>query len=78
MMFITILGRTSCGWCRKTRQLCKEKKIPFTYKDIDNKVNKDLAHWMEIEGLKTVPQIFVDGAHVGGHKDLEKFLDSRT
>lgn len=75
-MIVTILGRSSCGWCRKARQLCKKKKIPFTYKDLDHPSNKDLKHWMEIENLKTVPQIFSDGKHLGGYEALEKHLSS--
>jgi len=76
IMLVTILGRPGCSWCRKARQLCNRKKIPYTYKDLDHASNRDLKHWMEVENLNTVPQIFIDGTHLGGFEVLEKHLSS--
>jgi peroxiredoxin (alkyl hydroperoxide reductase subunit C) len=28
-----------------------------------------------VSGLSTVPQIFINGEHIGGSEDLERYLD---
>lgn len=78
-MKFTIIGRKSCAWCRKARQLCKKNGHPYTYKDLDAPANAPLRHWFEVENIKTIPQIFVltdqgKSELVGGYEDLEKFL----
>jgi glutaredoxin 1 len=81
-MNVTIIGRKSCEWCRKARQLCKANKIDYQYKDLDAPANAQLRRWFEIEDIKTVPQIFVieDGSSelVGGYEDFERYLSSRS
>lgn len=81
-MNVTIIGRKSCVWCRKARQLCKANKIPYEYKDLDAPANAQLRHWFEIEDIKTVPQIFViEGGSselVGGYEDFEKYLSNQA
>ena len=34
-----------------------------------------LKRWMDIEGLTTVPQVWLDGTHVGGYDDLKRLLE---
>lgn len=81
-MNVTIIGRKSCVWCRKARQLCKVNKIDYQYKDLDAPANAQLRHWFKVEDIKTVPQIFVieDGSSelVGGYEDFERYLASRS
>lgn len=73
-MKVIIIGRKNCKWCREARKLCREADIEYAYKDIEHRDNAPLRHWMEIENIKTVPQIFLDGEHLGGYEDLAKRL----
>lgn len=81
-MKVLIIGRKSCVWCRKARQLCKTNGIAYKYKDLDAPANAQLRRWFEVENIKTVPQIIVseDGSsdHVGGYEGFERYLESRS
>ena len=59
-----------CGYCRAAKHLLTKKGAAFT--EID--VSDDLALRQEMidrtYGRRTVPQIFINGAHVGGYVEL--------
>jgi glutaredoxin 3 len=59
-----------CGYCARARALLNKKGVEFT--DID--VDADSARRDEMiarsGGGRTVPQIFIDGAHIGGSDQL--------
>ena len=59
-----------CGYCRAAKHLLGEKGAAFT--EID--VSDDLALRQEMidraYGRRTVPQIFINGTHVGGYEEL--------
>ena len=59
-----------CGYCRAAKHLLTKKGAVFT--EID--VSGDLALRQEMidraYGRRTVPQIFINGTHVGGYEEL--------
>ena len=59
-----------CGYCRAAKHLLGNKGAAFT--EID--VSEDLALRQEMidraYGRRTVPQIFINGTHVGGYEEL--------
>lgn len=58
-----------CPFCRRAKTLLKEKGVVWTELDID----EDPLHrqaMLETSGRNTVPQIFINGTHVGGCDDL--------
>ena len=59
-----------CGYCRAAKHLLTKKGATFT--EID--VSGDLALRQEMidraYGRRTVPQIFINGTHVGGYDEL--------
>ena len=77
-MQATIIGRKSCSWCRKARQLCRKNDVPFTYKDLDHPDNAPLRQWFRVENIKTVPQVFLiengTSTLVGGYDDLQAYF----
>ncbi len=60
-----------CPYCVRAKQLLKEKGVN-DYQEID--ISKDDAQREEMmakaQGRRTVPQIFINGTHVGGCDDL--------
>ena len=60
-----------CPYCHAAKALVKRKGV--AYKEID--VGADMERRDEMiqraNGRMTVPQIFVDGVHVGGNEDLQ-------
>ena len=58
-----------CGYCHRAKALLTRKGATFTEIDI----MEDDARRTEMvtrSGRRTVPQIFIDGRHVGGCDDL--------
>ena len=65
-----------CPYCVRAKQILKSKgveQIEEIRVDLDPEAR---THMMEITGRRTVPQIYIDDTHVGGHDDLVA-LDSR-
>lgn len=75
-MKATILGRSHCKWCREARKLCKSKGVEYKYVDLDKGKNAEMKRFFELEKFQTVPQVWLDGEHVGGFADLREKLDS--
>lgn len=66
---VVIYSTTYCGYCQRAKQFLKNKNIPFSEIDVTNDVA--LREKMEADtGRRTVPQIFIDGKHIGGWDDL--------
>ena len=66
---IEIYTTDICGYCEAAKKLLQNKSLK--YKEINMTNDKSLQ--LEIinkTGLKTVPQIFIDGKHIGGFNDL--------
>ncbi len=58
----------SCPFCQRAYQLLEQKNIPFTKRYV--KSASDWDEVMEMTGRNTVPQVFINGTHVGGFDDL--------
>lgn len=73
---IEIFTSPTCGYCHAAKRLLREKGVDFT--EIDIRAHPERMGEMinRAGGRRTVPQIFIDGAHVGGCDDLYA-LDGR-
>ena len=59
-----------CGYCVAAKNFLKSRGCDYTEVRIDVEPGK-LAEMLERSGgRRTVPQIFVEGTHVGGYDDL--------
>lgn len=59
-----------CGYCARARALLHRKGVTFEDIDIDTDGTKRDEMIRRAGGRRTVPQIFIDGRHVGGSDDL--------
>jgi glutaredoxin 3 len=58
-----------CGYCSAARALLKKKGV--AYEEINVTLNGKLRREMiERSGGYTVPQIFIDGRHIGGYDEM--------
>lgn len=80
MPTIEIYSTTVCPFCVRAKALLDKKKV--TYREYNLTKNPELREEMlkRANGKKTVPQIFINGRHIGGCDDLyelesEKQLD---
>ncbi len=58
-----------CPFCTRAKALLTSREIPFEEVNVD-RVPGFREQLVEMSGRRTVPQIFVDGAPVGGYDDL--------
>lgn len=66
---VEIYTKSWCPYCARATALLREKGIAFT--EIDVSTDARSEHLMrQRSGRHTVPQIFINGHHVGGSDDL--------
>jgi len=71
MAHVEIYTKEWCPYCLKAKALLRAKDVP--YDEID--VTSDEARQQEMvdrSGMRSVPQIFLDGEKVGGYDDLAR------
>ncbi|SUB65036.1 Glutaredoxin-3 [Plesiomonas shigelloides] len=69
MAQIEIYTKATCPFCIRAKALLTRKGAAFDEIAIDNDAQAR-AMMIERSGRTTVPQIFIDGQHVGGCDDL--------
>jgi glutaredoxin 3 len=67
---VEIYTKFTCGYCVRAKRLLEMKKVPFEEHAIDFNGAKRSEMIERSGGRMTVPQIFIDGRHVGGCDDL--------
>jgi glutaredoxin 3 len=70
MTRIVLYTTPFCGYCRATKRLLGNKGLAFEEIDVAFDVEKRAEMIGRTAGMRTVPQIFIDGRHVGGHVEL--------
>ncbi len=76
MARVTVYSTSVCPYCVQAKRLLKERAIP--YDEIDVSDDEQLREQMvgRAGGKRTVPQIFIDGKHVGGYVELRALADA--
>jgi glutaredoxin 3 len=70
MAKVEIYTKMMCPYCTRAKSLLASKGVAFEEYDISMGGPKRQEMLGRSSGRSTVPQIFVDGAHVGGSDDL--------
>lgn len=75
MANIDIYTKATCPFCHRAKALLQSKGAQFHEIAIDNDPKKR-EEMIERSGRTTVPQIFINGQHIGGCDDLHA-LDAK-
>ncbi|MGE4065121.1 MAG: glutaredoxin 3 [Rhodospirillaceae bacterium] len=67
---IEIYTSPYCGYCSRAKSLLSRKGVGFEEIDVAVDGAKRAEMMQRAGGRRTVPQIFIDGKHVGGCDDL--------
>jgi glutaredoxin 3 len=59
-----------CGYCARARRLLDAKGVQYEEIDVDL-VPGAQAQMQERAGRSSIPQIFINDAHIGGSDDLQ-------
>ena len=70
MPTIEIYTSPFCGYCFRAKQLLARKGASYTEFDVMRDDARRAEMMDRAEGRRTVPQIFIDGRHIGGCDDL--------
>lgn len=76
-MFIAIYGRDDCPYCEKAKTLAQSiegadgiyinlREQGMTKQDLQKTVGRP---------VETVPQVFIDGIHIGGYTEFEAHIN---
>lgn len=75
MARVTVYTTQMCPYCVQAKRLLGERSIPYDEVDVGSDVALRDAMIERAGGRRTVPQIFIDGAHVGGYTELRALAD---
>lgn len=70
MANVEIYTSPFCGYCHAAKRLLKQKGVTFTEIDVLDHPDRKAEMVNRAQGGRTVPQIFIDGKHIGGSDDL--------
>lgn len=70
MAKVEIYTKMTCGFCVRAKRLLEMKKVAFDEIAVDFGGDKKAEMVERAGGRMTVPQIFINGRHVGGCDDL--------
>ena len=67
---IEIYTTLFCPFCIQAKQLLDSKQLVYHETDVTTRLNLRKAMTERAGGRTSVPQIFIDGQHIGGCNDL--------
>lgn len=70
MATVEIYTKPTCPYCLRAKQLLTSKGVAFEETDVSGGGASRDTMIQRAGGRTTVPQIFIDGRHVGGSDDL--------
>jgi glutaredoxin-like protein len=72
---VTVFSREGCPYCARAKGMLNDAGIRFE----ELVLNRDFSESTirAVSGQATVPQVFINGEHVGGSEALEQWLEGR-
>jgi glutaredoxin 3 len=67
---IVIYSTPFCGYCAAAKRLLTAKGAAYAEVDVMMDAERRQEMLVKSGGRRTVPQIFIDGRHIGGFDDL--------
>ncbi|HCP80953.1 glutaredoxin 3 [Octadecabacter ascidiaceicola] len=70
MATVEIYTTPICGFCHRAKRLLSSKGVSFTEIDVMQDPSRRAEMMQRANGGRTVPQIFIDGQHIGGSDEM--------
>jgi len=67
---VIVYSQPFCGYCTAAKRLLQQKGVEIAEVDVMAEAGRRAEMLERSGGRRTVPQIFIDGRHVGGYDDL--------
>lgn len=75
MANVEIYTWSTCPYCRRAKELLHQKDVDFTEYEISGDEDARTKMSERANGRRSVPQIFINGQHIGGCDDLHALED---
>lgn len=69
---ITVFSKPGCPFCARAKQMLLERNM--RYEEVIIGQDATSISLKAVSGRSTVPQVFIDGRHIGGSDELAEFL----
>ncbi|MBU3825240.1 MAG: glutathione peroxidase [Candidatus Oceanisphaera merdipullorum] len=69
---ITLFTKLGCPFCVRAKQMLNDKNMRFEEVMLGRGVSSTTLK--AVSGRSTVPQVFIDGRHIGGSEELAEYL----
>lgn len=73
---VSIITKPGCAFCAKAKQILTEQGME--YEEISVGHDASLRSVRAITGTDKVPQVFINGEHIGDSEDLQQYFASRN
>ena len=74
-MNIVVYSKNNCVWCDRAKNLLNSVNLPFDEIDLSDDTERSEFYKKIGEGVKTVPQIFINETRVGGYPQLVTWFE---
>ena len=75
-MDVTVFTREGCAYCVRAKGMLNDAGIDFEELVLNRDFQESTIR--AVSGRTTVPQVFINGEHVGGSEDLEAWISERS
>jgi glutaredoxin-like protein len=69
---VCVISKSGCPFCAKAKE--DLNAAGMAYEEIVLGKDASLTSLRAVSGKETVPQIFINGKHIGGSKELDVYL----
>jgi len=73
---IEVFSGANCGYCERAKALLDGKGLAYADLDISAHAGNRAELLRRLPRVKSIPQIFIAGEHIGGCEDLQLLDDS--
>lgn len=72
---ILIYGKEGCSYCERAKALCESQGFAFKYLTMGEDYTREQL-FETFPGVKTVPQIIINGFKIGGYTELLNYIEN--
>jgi len=74
---VVIYSQNNCAACETAKNIMHKHGIFYTLYNISNNPEAKNMLQNQVPGVRSVPQIFINGNHIGGVTELLTYIDAK-
>lgn len=73
---IEVWSQTNCPGCKAVKSLLEAKGFDFVEKMLGVTASKEEL-FSKAPGVRSIPQVFINGAHIGGLQEVQEYFKTQ-